>query len=82
MDWVSEHRLLGDRNSFKHVFKAPIEAGQNRNASPEARLYAQSLANELRSLIFSMTLRREKNDILNKSSEFNLGKKTEIVLWW
>ena len=82
MDWVSDHRLLGDRHYFISRYKRPIEEGQQRNATEEQRVYAQYMATELRKLIFSITLRREKSIVLNSNENLHLGKKTEIVLWW
>ena len=82
MDWLSEHRLLGDHNFFNTHYKRPIEKGQMKDASVEERAYARYLADDLRDLIFSMTLRREKAAVLKNSKDLNLGKKTEIVLWW
>lgn len=82
MDWISEHRLLGNRSFFVSRYKHPIEEGQQRNATPEKRIYAQYIADELRGLIFSITLRREKSVVLNSNENLHMGKKTEIVLWW
>ena len=82
MDWVSEHSLLGDADSFNHHFKHPIEHSQNKNATASTRAYGKALAEELRELIFSITLRREKAEIIKSSEKFRIGKKAEIVLWW
>ena len=82
MDWLSDHRLLGDIKSFNQTFRKQIEEGQNRSASPEARRIAAECAECLRQLIFSITLRREKTTTFNSPMQPTISKKTEIVLWW
>lgn len=82
MDWLSEHRLFGPRESFLSTYKVYVDLGQNRNATPDERVEAEKKVDELRGLIFSMALRREKSVVCKEQEEMKIGKKTEIVLWW
>ena len=82
MDWVCDHRLLGGRKEFIKFFKRPIEDGQDRNADTETRLFGEEMAKKLNTMIFSVSLRREKSVVLKETTMPTISKKTEIVLWW
>lgn len=82
MDWLCDHRLLGDKTEFNKMFKKPIEKGQDKRADESTRLYADAITKELHSLVSSVMLRREKNDVFKNGEILRISKKTEIVLWW
>ena len=68
MDWVCDHRLLGGRKEFIKFFKRPIEDGQDRNADTETRLFGEEMAKKLNTMIFSVSLRREKSVVLKETT--------------
>lgn len=82
MDWLCDHRLLGERTAFNHIFRRPIESGQDKRATPDVREYGNLMAERLREEICKVMLRREKNVVFQDKSIPQISKKTEIVLWW
>lgn len=82
MDWLCNHQLLGERSAFDHVFRKPIERGNDKRATQDIRDYGDMMAKQLHDEIFKVTLRREKSAVFRDSSIPAISKKTEIVLWW
>ena len=82
MDWLCDHRLLGEKSDFKKMFKQPIEKGQDKRADESTRLYADAVTKELHKLVSSVMLRREKTAVFKDAAIPRISKKTEIVLWW